>query len=573
MSSSPTRAARRRNPFVALALVIGLLAGVVGITVAGAATTLSPGQPGAGVDGAHLIRDTSLTLSESPGGAYLNQTGLQQLGCAAQNLRPSTTFVITDPTGVEVLNTTLTGPGAKSTTFDLTDRPHGVYEVTTKVVDRRRDSSSLPCVAVPKPDEVQHFEFRPWQQVFTDVLGNGRVQFNLTPVAESAQALGTTNGDIVAGGITTYGLPDGSGFVLPSDPAACGADPASCLPASAYPCDVEAGCVPRIVVIHRSSPTEALSGVFDLDTRAFIAAGRIGGTYRTLLSLGSDADGYYRDTLEQIAAAATAQGIDLGTILATTVRLRTGASETRLSLLNGLQIDPTTAGGGIQIVSDFSANAGIVFYLGIGTAPKVDGACPASGSSADGADGYVPPPGAAGLKAARLPIDLPALPDVPLPALPVAGAPTSLPVGDVFHVETVGSLAGVFATVIGASTEEDAPTGLPVWVAPVDGVPLVESPERFEFLGTGSWSSTYNDLVITCLNTSTVIGVGVALVNNPLPLGLGDLVRNTNPLVAPVLRAVMAQVNLAVGELTGELTANPTVQGLLEQVLGAVAGV
>lgn len=640
------RRARRRKPFIALTLIMGLLAGIVGMNIAGAATTVSPTQPGLGVGGVDLVRNDDVTFAVDVVGATFTRanatanftrpaavTAGGASGCrgddpATTNLSPRTTITVTDPDGAVVatyvspaINASLLGglagypvldpqPAPSATNyrgapvlsngtvardwkvpFSLAGRTPGVYTVATSTQNMVR-TGTVCSIGTPVAgatagtygnaattgtvDEIDQFEYRPWQYRFKDVLGNGTVQFNLSPVQESAQTVGAANGAVVEGGITPYALPSGSTFTVPTDPAACALNVNACFP-EATSCNPSAGCQPRFVVINRNSPAEQLTGVFDLESKAFYANGRVGKTGRTLLSLGPDNDAVYKGVLSQLSAQATASGIDLGTILNTKVRVRTGragvGNETLLSLAEGLQVDPSTGAGGVQIVSATSAQAGLVIYIGAGTHEPIGGiggTCPAGGSNADGLDTYDPPAGFPGLRASTVPVKLPPLPAIALPAIDgVPTSVTSLPVGDIFHVETTPGTAGTLITAIGADTDEGAPSGNPFWTAPLEI--HTSAPARWEFLGTGTWVNSYTNLLVTCLNVSAVIGVGIGVTNNPLkPLGIGlaEAVRLTTPLLKPFTQPLLAIINDAVGTTL----ADPTVAALLEQVLAAASG-
>src|SRR5262245_32628227 len=68
MDHSRVRARRwTRNPLIGLLVVVGMLAGIVGLNaVAGADTTVQPSGPGA-VGAEKLVRDSSVTIDVTPG--------------------------------------------------------------------------------------------------------------------------------------------------------------------------------------------------------------------------------------------------------------------------------------------------------------------------------------------------------------------------------------------------------------------------------------------------------------------------------------------------------------------------
>ncbi len=479
---------------------------------------------------------------------------------------------------------------------NLAGQPSGVYtvEITRKSVVRT--GSGACAIGAPTPTggttgaaqvpvfgssytaglpaaEVVTFEYRPWTYTFDDMLGNGRIQFNILPGGngESFMRLGTTNGEIIAGGLSAYTFPDAASFSLPEDPEGCAEDPASCLPSTAVACDPALGCVPKVVIIGRWQDSEGLNAVFDMESKAFIAVGRIGNApHRVLLSLG-DNNALYHDTLAKLVALANDNGIDLASILATKVRASFGPGSQQLtvSLLDGLLIDPTTKPFGVQILSDFTAQAGLFvdLYVGANGAP-----CPSTTGTreASSADDPAPlswdkSPGVYGYNVTPMPIDLPL---IQLTEDLAVGGP-------LFYLKASGPRPlgfNLWLHALGVDTDEDAPSGLPAWVLPVDGVRTM-APRTFEFIGTGSWSSSETSLGPTaCFVQGGFTGIGVGLSNNPLKLGLDGLVRNLNPVLVPLVKPLMAQVNLAVAQLTGEVTANPTIQDLIAQVVEAVLG-
>jgi hypothetical protein len=214
-----------------------------------------------------------------------------------------------------------------SVTVDLTGKPAGVYTVTT--VDQNMTKSDSTgsgggqgaCVmGVPNPatgnktviagpvTKTTTFEYRPWHDTFKDVFGKGTVNANQNP-AEFQFTVDGKASPIYAGTANSmkfYSLPSGSSFPLPGDPQDCVDDPSSCLPSNALQCDPSAGCTPRVMLVNRplQNATEpSLVGVFDLQTKAFVAHSSNGGTVRTLMSLGTTQDALYKSTLDKLAAA------------------------------------------------------------------------------------------------------------------------------------------------------------------------------------------------------------------------------------------------------------------------------
>ncbi len=230
-------------------------------------------------------------------------------------------------------------------------------------MDRSRVRLSAASPAPTGRLSTETFEYRPWQFQFDDVLGNGHVNFNVSPVQEARWKVGKTNSQIATGNMTFFTLPDHESLVLPTDPGECAEDAEGCVPPEAQPCDPNAGCAPRLVVIGTGDTEQSMTGVFDTKTGAFIATANVRQNFRLLFSLGDHLDGVYGVLLAKLKFAAKKAGINLPTLLATTVRWRNGPTEVKLNLINGLQIDEVEAPSGVQIVSDTTAQAGLILNL------------------------------------------------------------------------------------------------------------------------------------------------------------------------------------------------------------------
>ena len=469
-------------------------------------------------------------------------------------------------------------------TADLAGKPAGIYTVTTTTQNMVKTGLGACTVGTPNQTsdttfgnqvtlgpivETSTFEYRPWQHSFNDLFGAGNVKMNVTP-PEFQQTIGTQSGAVHSDPtrMQFYAVPSGDFVALPSDPSACGENPASCLPPTSTACDPAAGCTPRIVIVdYEQYPTEQLHGYFDLETGAFIAYSTINGTTRVLLSLGREQDALYRDLLSQLAAAAAQQGIDLPTLLATKVRLRTGAQELSISLLQGLQIAPAPGKpAGVQIVSDFTAQAGLILDVYAGISPVACVSRSGDSNPATPAPDRYAPSVDVGYTVEKS--DL--LPDVPR-----VGAVGALVGGPSYHItgDFVGAgstLANTAAAVIGVDTAADEPNGYPVWIEPFVSTPThVTAPKTMDFLGTATWSASETNLgALGCLSVNFMLGAGVALYNNPLPVGFGTL-----PIwdpAAPEVASLIDQIDAAVAELLGGVTSDPTVAALLEQITGSL---
>jgi hypothetical protein len=460
-----------------------------------------------------------------------------------------------------------------------TPTPNGLGGFTSTTLP---PGTVLPGGGVIQPNglivETHTFEYRPWQEVFTDATGQGKVSFNMDP-AESQQVVAGQAGSIIPGHMTFYSVPDGTSFALPSDPEACAADPAACLPVSAEKCDPSAGCDPRIVVISRSEPAETLQGVFDLETRAFICTCRVGDTGRVLLSLGSDLDPYYAGLIAQLRAVGEAIGMDINELLDLGVTLSggEGGRELKLTLLNGLQIDPAERKNGINLLTgDIGAEAGMILNVYAALVPKPVGApaswCTAGSASSAGGDTRYARTVDAGFNVQKADI---------LPNIPSAAGLEALGVGGpIMHIDarTPSPLLGLNGVLAGAAVDADGlDRGLTeTYEAPLidahyllDAADALTAPyqlRKFDYIGTANWAASETDTVVLgCLVVDFALGIGIQLNNNPLPIGFHNL-----PLWAenPAAANLWTQINAAVSTLLGTVTTNPTVAALLEQITG-----
>ncbi|TWG96251.1 hypothetical protein L615_004400000150 [Nocardioides sp. J9] len=463
----------------------------------------------------------------------------------------------------------------------LAGEPAGVYTVTT--TDHNTVKTGLGACSFATPETLgtgfgknvtpgpvvttETFEYRPWAAQFVDVLGKGAVRANIEP-AEYEVAVGSKtsplyDGDLPLAGTGRnqqfYGLQ--GAFALPNNPQACLDDLTACLPSRAYPCQPSFGCTPRLMIIDRpatAADPNGLVGVFDLDTRAFVAHATVDGTTRTLLSLGTTNDGYYRDLLQKLAAGAAAQGVDLASILATEVRVGTGDQQVSLSLLNGLQVDPSTKPGGVQIASDATVQAGVVLDI-YSSLRLTGGACATNSASSDSAPDRFTPNEDHGYTVTRS--DL-------LPEVPRVGPLGAVVGGPLYHVTgrfRSDALVNTATAVLGVDTAVDEPNGYPVWVNPfLSGVSTVE-PRTMDFLGTGTWSASETLVGAGCLVVDFLLGTGVAVYNNPLPVGLGTVF---DPLAtpSPAAERLTDAIDQAVDDVVGQLSTNPVVSSLLTQV-------
>ncbi|MBW8751148.1 MAG: hypothetical protein JF565_06935 [Propionibacteriales bacterium] len=470
---------------------------------------------------------------------------------------------------------------------DLTGKPAGVYTVTTVNQNMTKSDSTGPggvqgtCViGVPNPatgnktviagpvTTTTTFEYRPWHDTFKDVFGKGTVNANQNP-AEFQFTVDTKSSPIYAGTANSmkfYSLPDASSFPLPGDPETCVADPSTCLPSGALQCDPSAGCTPRLMFVNRplqNAQEPSLVGVFDLQTKAFIAHASNGGTVRTLMSLGTAQDALYKSTLDKLEAAAAAKGIDLASLLATRVGVTSNGQTLSLSLLDALQIDPTGKPGGIQLYTDTTVQAGIILNIYANLSSNTCVTKTASNA------GYAAVP-----KTDRFTRSLPDGYTVTrsdlLPAVPATGPLGAIVGGPVYHILgkfASGATVNTTSSVLGLDTAADAPGGYPVWIEPFVASGHATVARSLDFMGTATWTASETSLgSLGCFSLNFMLGTGVALLNNPYPAyGLGTIF---DPLAkpSPAGEKLTDAVNAAVGQAVGQATADPTVSALLAQL-------
>jgi hypothetical protein len=529
------------------------------------------------------------------------------------NNSPRDTITVTDPNGNVVLsqvsparNITLAGglttpkyqplstqpvPGPKNyrgdfpestayhgmqATLDLSGKPAGMYTVTTSKRNMVKTGGGACSVGTPGPGgtvtpgeavETDTFEYRPWQVNFKDVLNKGKVHANVSP-REFTFSIGSKSAPIYQGtpqNQTFFSF--GGQFLLPNDPEACSALITNCLPSGAVECDPAAGCTPRIMVINQrfQGTPNGMIGFFDLETKAFIASAEVDGTTRVLFSLGTANDTAYHSLLNQLAAYAAAQGVDLMSILATEVSVANATDRLSLSLLNGLQIDPSGGEKGIRIFTPGTVQAGVI--LDVYASLRLDGntACVSnSATSADGPtrysrtedNGYI-------VNKSDL-----------LPSVPAVGPLVAITSGPIYSIRgkftgSGATVANVSSAVIGVDTAADEPNGYPVWISPfVSGV-RVGAPKTMDFLGTATWSASENPLPGGCLVVDFMLGTGVAIYDNPLPVGLGSLVDVVGT-PSPQLLALQESVDTAVQDVIDLAATNPVVESLLGNLVGSL---
>jgi hypothetical protein len=471
------------------------------------------------------------------------------------------------------------GTHGMSVTLDLTGKPAGIYTVETTTYNTTRQRStgnggSLgPCVVgVPDPSHanktvltgpvVTHttFEYRPWQNTFVDVFGGGKVFANTAP-REFQFKLGAGTSTIASGDngiMRLYSYPSTDPFVLP--PTTCLNDPTSCLPAAATPCDPSTGCVPRIMTINQTAGLQKLQGTFDLETKAFIARANMNGISRTLVSTGAANDAQIGALLTKLKNAAAAKGYNLDSLLNTKIRLANGTQELDVTLLQGLQLAPSNAKG-VQIVSDTTVQAGLILDIYMDSR--------AATCTTKSAGNFSTPPRFTPTVGYGLKVDKSDI----LPSVPSVGPLGAITSGPLFHITgkfAQGALRNTASAVLGIDSAANEPNGYPVWVEPFLSSPAhVNSPSTMDFLGTATWGASETNLGSSCLVFDLMIGTGVALYNNPLPVGFGTLL---DPLYkpSPASEKLLNEINATVQSVVDQAATNPTVASVLTQILGAL---
>lgn len=463
----------------------------------------------------------------------------------------------------------------------LTGHPSGTYTVTTTNYNTIRQTStgtggSTTACAVGVPDPASGnksilpgptsttttFIYRPWQNTFVDVFGGGKVYANTLPREWQftfGTAANTSSIHAAPSTMKLYSFPSTDPFLLPTGPE-CTADPVSCLPAAATPCDPALGCVPRIMTINDISSAQKLQGTFDLQTKAFIARANLNGVSKLMASTGTENDAQIATLLAKLKTAAAAKGINLESLLNTKIRLANGVNELDVTLLQGLQIAPSSAKG-VQIVSDTTVQAGLILdiYLDLRS-----NSCTSKTASNTSVPARFAPTVGYGYNVQKS--DL-------LPSIPAVGPLGVIAGGPLFHITGKFSdapLVNTASAVLGIDSAADEPNGYPVWVEPFISAGHVNSPKTMDFLGTATWSASETSLgVLGCLVTDFMLGTGVAIYNNPLPVGFGTLL---DPLYkpSPAAAALIAQIDAAVASVVGTASANPTVAALLTQITGAL---
>ena len=554
-------------------VIVGLVVAVASLpafaAIGGAAVT----TPTAGA----VVRDVGpVTIHEDTGGQFLNATASALCNGSSANRSPRATGRIQvirqsdNTTVVDITNITDNSLAAHGEAFDAiwdtTTAQPGMYRILSTAVNVTRATILSQCLGTNVTNSDFLVEFRPWQHTFRDILNTGSVSMNTAGAREFSYKVQNQSSDAVIDGTTAmklFAVGDPSSFTLPEDPTVCTTDPLACLPPTAELCANTGPCNARLAVVkYEKNPKNKLYGIFDLQTKAFIASASANGTTRILASLGPDLDAELTALLgSAVTALQDGTGIDVANLLATKVRLRVangpGGDEVSifLSIAELLEIvqGPSTGPTGANLLSTFTVNAGYMLHT-------------VSGIAAPGSVG-----GPYTVSESQL------VPSVPLLAVPAA--PPLLvvePGGKLKHIEgnypglTGNHTAGAAATSNALDTAPDEPQGLPAWLPVLSqGGTLPDGDMDFigHALALANVGIDLGDAGV--LKVGILLGFGASIFgDNPLPIGLGDL-----PLVwDPQDPQIVALVD-AINGAAGDVLADPAVQDLLGQLLGSVPAV
>jgi hypothetical protein len=543
----------RRGGIVFLAVAVASIPAFA--ATGGAAVT----SPSAGA----IVRDVGpVTIHEDTGGQFLNATASALCNGSSANRSPRATGRIQvirqsdNTTVVDVTNITDNSLAAHGEAFDAiwdtTNEQPGMFRILSTAVDVTRAGILSQCIGsnVTRSDFL--VEFRPWQHSFRDILNTGSVSMNTAGAREFSYKVKNQSSDAVIDGTTAMKLFEvgaGSSFSLPADPTVCTTDPQACLPPTAELCANTGPCDARLAVVnYEKNAKNKLIGIFDLETKAFIASASANGTARILASLGPDLDAELTALLgSAVTALQSGTGIDVANLMATKIRLRmtTGPNgdETSIfvSLAELLEIvqGAPTGPNGINVLAPFTADAGVIGHFVLGLSPAGSTGLPYS------------------IEASQL---APTLPN-----LAITGGPLVHIEGD--YPSASSTPIGTHTVALNADTAPDEPAGLPAWL-PLVSEAATLSDSDIDFIG---YSLVVANQAINLggagvFKIGVMIGTGAALFgDNPLPVGLGDLPLIWDP-QSPEVIALLDALNGA----SGDVLSDPAVQDALGQVLAAL---
>jgi hypothetical protein len=543
----------RRGRIVFLAVVVASIPAFAGL--GGAAVT----SPTAGA----VVRDVgNVTIHEDTGGQFLNATASALCNGSSANRSPRATGRIQvirqsdNTTVVDVTNITDNSLAAHGEPFDAiwdtTTATPGMYRIVSTAVNVTRANLFAQCLGTNVTRSDFLVEFRPWQHSFRDILNTGSVSMNTADAREFSYKVKNQSSDAVIDGTSAmklFSVGAGSSFSLPADPTVCTTDPQACLPPTAALCANTGPCDARLAVVnYEKNPKNKLIGIFDLETKAFIASASANGTARILASLGPDLDAELTALLgTAVTELQSGTGIDVANLMATKIRLRMtsgpNGDETSIfvslaELLEIVQGAPTGANG-INVLAPFTADAGVIGHFVLGLSPAGSTGLPYS------------------IEASQL---APTLPN-----LAITGGPLVHVEGD--YPSASSTPIGAHTVALNADTAPDEAKGLPAWL-PLVSEAATLSDSDIDFIG---YSLVVANQAIDLggagvFKIGVMIGTGAAIFgDNPLPVGLGDLPLIWDP-QSPEVVALLDALNAAAGDVLSD----PAVQDALAQVLAAL---
>ncbi len=357
------------------------------------------------------------------------------------------------------------------------------------------------------------FEYRPWEQRFKDTLNNaGGVDFNLNSAREVQFQWRDGRQSTIKNApdaFSVYKLPKNGGLILPQDPAPCVADLASCLPPNVPQCTSNpASCEDRLVVINYrpAGDNQHVVGLFDLQSRAFVAYTRIGNAVVVLKSLGGF-DAQALALKQQLITEAAKLGINAAQLSAMQLSYVGGGTTTKLSLDEGLEfLTQTGRPNGATVLGGPAVQAGVVIHTIIGSYKGLP--LSTSGPYSVFGTGLTLPPLTG----------LPALPALPAPLTSygplVEGLLASGGLG-LRHIKAAGYTGGAHIYALAAGLE---PATEKLLYIPTDADTI--SDKSIDFVGVPLVliNGGACNLVGQCVGLGILTGAGAALYDSPVTI-------------------------------------------------------
>ncbi len=245
--------------------------------------------------------------------------------------------------------------------------PNAAVLPTDSATVKAGKKNNISTCAIRDSVESRTFEYRPWEQRFKDTLQNsGGVDFNLKSSREVQWNLRNGVQSTIKNSpesFTVVKLPTNASIVLPPDPSVCSPNPQACLP-PAPDCDSDPTCKDRLVVINykEDASGQSLLGFFDLQSRMFVAAAKVGNNTAILKSAGL-LDPQILALKSQLATEAAKYGISMAQLSAMKVRYISQNKEISLSLDEGLEQVVSTGMDGATIKGGPAVSAGVITHL------------------------------------------------------------------------------------------------------------------------------------------------------------------------------------------------------------------